>query len=87
MASLDSLTKNLVKKELTENNPNVFKNLSSEFKDEKLQLLKRKRIFPYDYLDSFNRFNETSLPVKEMFYNRLCNSNVSQEDYDHADNG
>ena len=26
MASLDSLTKNLVKKEITENNPNVFKN-------------------------------------------------------------
>ena len=66
MASLDSLTKNLVKKEMAENNPNVFKNLSSEFKDEKLQLLKRKEIFSYDYLDSFDRFNETSLPDKNV---------------------
>ena len=49
MASLDSLTKNLFKKEITENNSNVFKNLSSEFKDEQLQLLKRKEIFLYDY--------------------------------------
>ena len=46
MASLDSLTKNLVKKEITENNPDVLKNLSSEFKGEQLQLLKRKGIFP-----------------------------------------
>ena len=86
MASLNSLTKNLVKKELTENNPNVFKNLSSEFKDEQLQLLKRKGIFPYEYLDSFDRFKETSLPDKEMFYNRLYNTDVTQEDYDHAIN-
>ena len=53
MASLDSLTKNPVKKETTDNNPDVFKYLSSEFKDEQLQLLKRKGIFPYDYLNSF----------------------------------
>ena len=57
MASLDTLTKNLVKKEIIENNPNIFKNLMSEFKDdEQLQLLKRKGVFPYDYLDSFDRF-------------------------------
>ena len=87
MASLDTLTKNLVKKEITENNPNVFKNVSSEFNDdEQLQLLKRKGVFLYHYLDSFNRFKETSLPNKEMFYNRLCNSNVTQEEFDHAIN-
>ena len=48
-----------------ENNLDVFKNLSSEYKDEQLQLLKRKGIFPYDYLDYFDRFNETSLPDKK----------------------
>ena len=40
----------------------------------------------YYRLDSLDRFNETSLPDKEMFYNRLYNDNVSQEDYDHAIN-
>ena len=38
MASLDSLTKNLVKKEITENNPDVFKHVSSEFTGEQLEL-------------------------------------------------
>ena len=84
--SLDNLTKNLVKKEISTNNSNVFKYLSNQFKDEKLQLLKRKGIFPYDYLDSFDRFNEDKLPNKEAFYNRLQNTNISDEDYKHAQN-
>ena len=42
---LDGLTNNLVKKEKAENNPNVFKHLSSEFKDEQLELLKRNGYF------------------------------------------
>ena len=67
MASLDSLTKNLVKKEIMENNPDVFKNLSSEFKDEQLQLLKRKGIFPYDYLDSFVDLMKHHYRIKKCF--------------------
>ena len=39
LCSLDGLTKNLVKN--AENNPNVFKYLSTEFKDVQLELLKR----------------------------------------------
>ena len=81
--SLENLTINLVKKEISENS-NVFKYLSSQFKDEKLQLLKKKGIFPYDYLDSLDRFKEDKLPSKEAFYNRLQNTNVSDEDYHHA---
>ena len=49
--ALDKLTNNLVKKEKAENNPNVFKHLSSEFKDEQLELLKKKGIFPYKFLN------------------------------------
>ena len=67
LCSLDGLTNNLVKKEKAENNPNVFKHLSSEFKDEQLELLKKKGIFPYEYLNSFDRFKETTLPDKELF--------------------
>ena len=35
----------LVRKEKAENNPNVFKRLSSELKDEHLELLKRRGYF------------------------------------------
>ena len=79
LESLDKLTENLVKKEKADNNPDVFKHLSSEFKGEQLELLKRKGIFPYEYLNSFDRFNETELPEKEKFYSRLSNTNVSDE--------
>ena len=89
---------NLVKKEKADNdrytdaerqltlNPNVFKHLSTEFKDEQLELLKKKVIFPYEYLNSFDRFNETELPEKEKFYSRLSNTNVSDDDYNQAMN-
>ena len=67
MELLKSLTENLVRKEKAENNPNVFKYLSTEFKGEQLELLKKEGIFPYEYLNSFDRFNETSLPEKKYF--------------------
>ena len=84
--SLAKLSENLVKKEKAENNPNVFKYLSTEFKGEELELLKQKGIFPYEYLDSFDRFKETELPGKDKFYSRLNNTNVSDDDYNHAIN-
>ena len=49
-------------------------------------MLKIKEIFPYGYLDSFDRFKEISLPEKGPFYSILRNSNVSKEDYEHAIN-
>ena len=74
--SSENLINNIVRKEITENNSNVFKYLSTQFNDEKLQLLKKKGIFPYDYLDSLDRFKEDKLPSKEAFCNRLQNTNV-----------
>ena len=44
-SSFDELVKNLVKKELSEENSNVFKYLSNTFQGEKLKLLKKKGIF------------------------------------------
>ena len=58
MSSLDALTNELVKKDIAENDPNIFKQLSTEFSGEQLELLKMKGIFPYEYLDSYERYNE-----------------------------
>ena len=38
----------------------------------KFILLLRKGVYPYEYMDSWERFNETSLPSKEDFYSNLC---------------
>ena len=49
-------------------------------------MLKKKGIFPYEYLNSFDRFKETSLPEKKRFYCTLRNSNVTDQYYDHTTN-
>jgi hypothetical protein len=50
----------------------------------KMQLLSRKGVYPYRYISSFNRFNESDLPPKSAFYNDLNESYISEEDYFHA---
>lgn len=47
-------------------------------------LCRRKGVFPYDYIDSVDRLDETELPAHELFANTLTHSNVSREDYEHA---
>ena len=37
----------------------------------KFVLLLRKGVYPYEYMDNWERFNETSLPNKESFYSNL----------------
>ena len=51
---------------------------------EKRSLLLRKGVYPYEYMDSFEKFNETSLPPKEAFYNKLTKSGIPDEGYAHA---
>ena len=50
----------------------------------KFVLLLRKGIYPYEYMDSWERFDETSLPDKEAFYNSLNIENIADIDYRHA---
>ena len=58
---------------------------SQKFKGKKLDLIVRKGVYPYDYMDSFDKFNET-LPTIEEFYSVLNNEHISDEDYKHAQN-
>ena len=46
----------------------------------KFVLLLRKRVYPYEYIDSWERFNETSLPPKEAFYSELNLEEIKDED-------
>ena len=47
-------------------------------------LMKRKGVYPYDYMDSFSKFNDTELPSIENFYSQLTDSDISEDDYRHA---
>ena len=49
------------------------------------ELLLRKGIYPYSYMDSEKRFAEQQLPPIEEFYNALTGENLTSEDYSHAE--
>ena len=55
-----------------------------DYSEEQYELLMRKGIYPNEYMSSWNKFTETKLPPKEAFYSNLNMSNVSDEDYEHA---
>lgn len=76
-ASLDSLV------ETIKCDDENFKLLNSVF-GKNAKYLKRKGVFCYDYMDSFKRFNETCLPSKEEFFNRLTDESISDNDYIYA---
>ena len=60
---LGSLVKNL--------SDNDFKYLSEEFSSEFIKLVKQKGVYPYEYMDSFERFSEDKLPDKCNFFSSL----------------
>ena len=66
-------------------NYNNLKYTAQVFEDQKLDLMARKGVYPYDYMDSFKKFKE-QLPTKEEFYSVLNNEHISDDDYEHAKN-
>ena len=59
---------------------------SSSDRINKFVLLLRKGVYPYEYMDTWERFNEISLPSKEEFYSNLNMEDISDIDYRHANN-
>ena len=49
----------------------------------KFILLLRKGVYPYEYMDDWEKFNETSLPEKENFYSNLNMEDITNADYTH----
>ena len=61
-----------------------FQNTSKFYDGRQLNLLVRKGVYPYDFMDSFKRLDEKELPATEKCYLRLNDENISDEDYEHA---
>ncbi|XP_065653011.1 uncharacterized protein LOC136080322 [Hydra vulgaris] len=76
--SLDALSKNLAKDQC--------KNIGKLYSGKHLDLLLKKSIYPYDWVDSVDKFNETQLPPKELFFSKLNDEDISDDDYSHAQN-
>ncbi len=78
--SLGSLVKTLGK--------DKFITLTSQMSvdETSLDLLKRKGVFPYEYMSDFHKLSAKSLPPKGAFYSKLTDTGISGSDYEHAQN-
>ena len=74
--SLNKLVKNLSDED--------FKYLSKEFSGKKLELVKKKAIYPYEYFNSFKKFKETNLPDIDKSFSSLKDCGISEKEYQRA---
>ena len=70
-SSLNKLVKNLSDED--------FKYLVEEFGSENLELLKQKGDYPYEYMNSFERFNEEKLPARKYFYSSTKDGKIGDD--------
>ena len=52
--------------------------------DEVFRLIRCKGVYPYEYMDSWKKFEEIELPQKNAFYSKLNMKSISDQDYEHA---
>ena len=74
-SSLDVLVKNVSEMD--------FKYLSQEFSGDLLELVKQKGVYPYEYMDSFEKFFQDKLPDRCEFFSSLKDECMREEDYLH----
>ena len=73
-----------INKELIERFANTYKFCNNDIN--KFIMLLRKGVYPYEYMDGWDKLNEKIIPSKESFYSNLTLENISEVDYMHANN-
>ena len=69
-------------KELIKRFANIYEFCNEDMN--KFILLLRKGVYPYEYMDSWERFDKTSLPDKKAFYSSLNMEDITDVDHRHA---
>ena len=75
-SSLGALVNNLPK--------DAFINLNKYYTPEEAELIKQKGFYPYEYMDSEEKFNDTKIPPRKAFYSKLSGRGITEKDYKHA---
>ena len=73
-----------INKELVERFSSTYKFCNNDLN--KFVMLLRKGVYPYEYMDGWDKFNENSILSKESFYSSLAMENITEMDYIHANN-
>ena len=73
-----------INKELVERFSNTYGFCDKDLN--KFVMLLRKGVYPYEYMDGWDKFNEKIIPSKESFYSNLTLGNITEVDYIHANN-
>ena len=71
-----------INKELIQRFANTYEFFNGDLNE--FILLLRKGVYPYEYMDSWKRFDKTSLPNKEEFYSNLNMEDITDVDYRHV---
>jgi hypothetical protein len=85
-SSIETLVENLSNGcDTIEKLRNAFPNTSAHFKDDtQFKLMTQKGVYPYDYIDDYNKLNSQQLPHIQAFYSNLYGSDCSLDDYAQA---
>jgi hypothetical protein len=81
LKSIDSVSKVLYKKNGTASFP-LLRDHFNDVSPDILELLVQKGVFPYSYIDSFEKLNETTFPPLEAFYDDLKDQALERKDYE-----
>jgi len=83
MSSLSKLVKNMAKGGVQDFNC-VRDLFNSKYSHGDFNLLLKKGIYPYSFMDSLEKFKLTSLPSKEDFYDKLRDEHIKDKHYERA---
>ena len=75
-SSLEALVNNLPK--------DAFKNLNEYYTPKQAELLKQKGFYPYEYMDSIEKFKEDKPPPQKVFHSKLTGKGISNKNYNHV---
>ena len=83
-ASLAELANNLPVDQLTSVRKFIREKYPQLNQSEAFNLLRRKGVYPYEWMDNLSKMNEASIPNKEASHNELNDVHADDEDYEHA---
>ena len=67
---------------LIEKFPNTYQLCNKDLN--KFALLLRKGVYPYEYMDSWNKFNEPVPMVEDLYFSELNQESITKKDLKHV---